>query len=89
MSAGGVQRSDLAIGAEVCCRDLKGDLIVSQFVHLLCQKVGFSHQGVGFHDLLPESREALTKQLVPDTRTHTEHRDHSFPKVKTYHLLCT
>lgn len=62
-----VQRSDLAVGAEVGCRNLKSDLIVSQFVHLLCQKVGFSHQGVGFHDLLPESRKALTKKLIPDT----------------------
>lgn len=66
-----VQRSDLAVGAEVGCRDLKGDLIVSQFAHLLCQKVGFSHQSVGFHDLLPESRKALTEKLIPDTHTNT------------------
>ena len=82
-----IQRSDLAVGAEVGCRDLKGDLIVSQFAHLLCQKVGFSHQSVGFHDLLPESRKALTEKLIPDTHTHThtEHRDHSFMKMKTCH----
>ncbi len=70
----GVQRSDLAVGAEVGCRNLKGDLIVSQFIHLLRQEVGLSHQRVGFHDLLPESRKALTKKLIPDTHTHT-HRD--------------
>lgn len=66
----GVQRSDLAVGAEVRCRDLEGDLIVGQFAHLLGQKVGLSHQRVGFHHLLPESREALTEQLIPDTHTH-------------------
>lgn len=70
----GVQRSNLTVGTEVGCRNLKGDLIVSQFVHLLCQKVGFSHQGVGFHNLLPESRKALTKKLIPDTHTHTHNR---------------
>lgn len=63
----GVQRSDLAVGAEVGGRNLKGDLIVRQFVHLLRQEVGFSHQRVGFHDLLPESRKALTKKLISDT----------------------
>lgn len=73
-----VKRSDLAVGAEVRGGDLKGDLIVRLFVHLLGQKVGFSHQGVGFHNLLPESRKALTEQLIPDkqTQTHTE-RQHS------------
>lgn len=66
-----VRRSDLAVGAEVCGGDLKGDLIVGLFAHLLSQKVSLSHQGVGFHNLLPESREALTEQLIPDTHTHT------------------
>lgn len=68
----GVQRPDLAVGAEVGCRNLKGDLIVCQFVHLLRQKVGFSHQGVGFHNLLSETRQALTKKLIPDT--HADNR---------------
>lgn len=77
--------SDLAVGTEVGCRNLKGDLIVSQFVHLFCQKVGLSHQGVGFHDLFPESRKALTKKLV----SVTENKDHSFIKMKTCHLLCS
>lgn len=57
--------SDLAIGTEVGSWNLKSDLIVCQFVHLLRQKVGLSHQGVGFHDLLPEPRKTLTKELIP------------------------
>lgn len=65
---------DLAVGAEVCGGDLKGDLVVGLFAHLLGQKVGLSHQSVGFHNLLPQSREALTEQLIPDTQTHP-HRE--------------
>jgi len=69
-----VQRSDLAVGTEVGCRNLKGDLIVGKFVHLLCQKIGFSHQSVGFDDLLSESREALTKKLIPVSNAHIQTR---------------
>lgn len=59
------QRSDLAIGAEVGRGDLQCDLIIRQCAHLLGQKVGFSHQSVSFHNLLPEPRKALPEQLIP------------------------
>lgn len=58
-------RPDLAIGAEVSRGDLQRDLIIRQRVHLLGQKVGFSHQSVGLDDLLPEPGQALTEQLIP------------------------
>lgn len=58
-------RPDLAVGAEVGRWDLQRDLVIRQRVHLLGQKVGFSHQSVGFHNLLPEPGEALTEELVP------------------------
>lgn len=86
-----VQRSDLAVSAEVGRRNLKGDLVVGEFVHLFCQIVGLSHQGVGLHYLLPEPRKTLTEQLVPDntdrdahrhTSTHNKiQRDHSVIKM--------
>lgn len=68
------QGSDLVVGTEIGCGNLKSDLIVGQFVHLFRQKVGFSHQGVGFDDLLPEPRKTLTKKhiTVSHTHTHTE-----------------
>lgn len=66
-----VGEADLAVGAKVCGGDLKGDLVVGLFAHLLGQKVGLSHKSVGFHDLLPEPREALAEQLISNTHTHT------------------
>lgn len=72
-----VQRSNLAVGAEVGSGDLKGDLIVGEFVHLLCQKVGLSHQSVGSDNLLPEPRQTLTEEFVPVSHRQTDvtHRD--------------
>lgn len=58
-------RPDLAVGAEVGRWDLQRDLVIRQHVHLLGHKVSFSHQSVGFHNLLPEPGKALTKELVP------------------------
>lgn len=69
-----VQQSDLTVGAEVGCGNLEGDLIIGEFVHLLCQKVGFSHQSVGFDNLLSESGKALAKKLIPVTKKQI-HRD--------------
>lgn len=66
-----LQRSDLAVGAEVGSRDLKGDLIVGEFFHLLGQKVGLSHQSVGSDNLLPEPRQTLTEELVPVSHRQT------------------
>lgn len=56
---------DLAVGAEVGRGDLQRDLVIRQRAHLLGQEVGFSHQRVGLHHLLPEPGEALTEELVP------------------------
>lgn len=80
----GVQRSDLSVGTEVGSRNLKGDLIVGEFVHVLGQKVGLSHQSVGLDDLLPESRQTLAEKLIPvsqwmsQTYTHIIRTRHSF-----------
>lgn len=66
----------LAVGTEVCGGDLEGDLVVGLFAHLLGQKVGLSHKGVGFYDLLPQSREALPEQLISNKHTHARTQTH-------------
>lgn len=72
-------RSDLAVGAEVGRWDLQRDLVIRQHVHLLGQIVGFSHQSVGFHNLLPESGKALTEQLIPAATHARTHRASDSP----------
>lgn len=69
MSFNKCEQAYLAVGTEVGSRNLKSDLIVCEFVHLLSQKVGFSHQSVGFDDLLSEPRQTLTKKLIPGSHT--------------------
>lgn len=91
----GLKKSDLAVGTEVGSRNLKGDLVVGEFVHFLSQKVGFSHQSVGLDDLLPESRQTLAEKLIPASQdvsqTYREliRTKHSFMRWKTYDVVHT
>lgn len=63
--------SHFAVGAEVGGRYLQRDLVVGEFVHLLGQEVGLSHQCVCSHHLLAQPRQTLAEQLVPEKHRGT------------------